>query len=183
MKHKIVNSGIFPLLVTVTFSLMAIVVVFLLTVVYSKTSEHTYTIFIKNQLCIYCIPMIVLGILAALFGVIFLKVMNSEVIDNWMIIVWFSFCIVFAIYVIITISVHYMDIKNDDYITYTGEFKKDHTREFVFLNDENSTRLKNRNETFLETGNYSGKIVYSKRSKYVLSYSLNNGKKASVTDD
>ena len=182
MKQKIVNSGTFPLLVVILFSLMAVVVVLLLTAVSFKTSEYTYTAFIKKQLCVSCIPMIVLGLLFSLFGLIFFKIMDSEVVDNWMIIVWFSFCIAFAVYLIATISIHYMDMKNEDYMIYTGEFEKDHTREFVFLNDEKSTRLKNRNETFLETGHYSGTIVYSKRSKYVLSYSLNNGENASVAD-
>ncbi len=96
-----------------------------------------------------------------------------------MIIVWFSYCIVVAVYLIATISIHYMDMKNEDYMTYTGEFEKDHSSYFVFLNDGKSTRLINR-ETFLEIGHYSGTIVYSKRSKYVLSYSLNDGETASV---
>ncbi len=182
MKHKIINSGTFPLLVAVIFGLMVVVVGVLLMVVSSKISEHTYTAFIKKQLCVSCIPMIVLGLLFSLFGLIFFKIMDSQVIDNWMIIVWVSFCIAFAVYIIATISIHYMDMKNEDFMIYTGEFEKDHTRDFVFLNDDKSTRLKNRNETFLETGNYSGTIVYSKRSKYVLSYSLNNGENASVAD-
>ena len=182
MKHKIVNSRTFPLLVAVVFSLMVVVVGVLLMALFSKSSAHPYTAFIKNQLCVSCIPMIVLGLLFSLFGLLFFKKMDSEIIDNWMIIVWFSFCIVFAFYLIATISIHYMDMKNEDYMMYTGEFEKDHTRDFVFLNDENCTRLINPNETFLETGHYSGTIVYSKRSKYVLSYSLNNGENASVAD-
>lgn len=182
MKHKIVNSGTFPLLVAVIFSLMVVAVGVLLMAVYSKISEHTYTAFIKNQLCVSCIPMIVLGLLFLLFGLLFFKIMDSQVIDNWMIIVWFSFCIVFAVYIIATISIHYMDMKNEDYMIYVGEFEKDHGREFVFLNDDKSTRLINRSETFLEKGYYSGTIVYAKRSKYVLSYSLNNGKTDSVAD-
>lgn len=183
MKHKIVNSGTFSLLIAVMFSLMVVVVGVLFMALFSKTSAHTYTAFIKNQLCVSCIPMIVLWLLFSLFGLLFFKTMDSEIIDNWMIIVWFSFCIVLAFYIIATISIHYLDMKNEDYMIYTGEFEKDHTRDFVFLNDKNCTRLKNRNETFLETGHYSGTIVYSKRSKYVLSYSLNNGENASVADN
>lgn len=183
MKQKLVNSGTFPLLVVILFSLMAIVVALLLAAISFKTSEGTYTAFIKNQLCVFCLPIIVIGLLFSLFGLIFFKIMDSEVIDNWMIVVWFSFCIAFAAYIIATISIHYMDMKNEDYMVYTGGFEKDYTRDFVFLNDEKSTRLTNRNATFLQTGHYSGTIVYSKRSKYVLSYSLNNGENASVADN
>ena len=183
MKQKLVNSGTFFSLVVIFFSLLAIVVALLLMAVSFRTSEYMYATFIKKQLCVFCIPMIVLGSLFSLVGLIFFKTMDSEVVDNWMIILWLSFCIVFAVYIVGTISIHYMDIKNEDYMIYTGEFEKDHTRDFVFLNDDKSTRLKNRNETFLETGLYSGTIVYSKRSKYVLNYSLNNGENASVADN
>lgn len=182
MKHKIVNSGTFPLLVTILFSLITVILVLLLTAVSFKTSEYSYTAFIKKQLYVSCVPMIVLGLLFSLFGLIFFKIMDSDIISNWMIIVWFSICMAFAVYIIATISIHYIDMKNEDYIMYIGEFEKDHTRDFIFLNDDSSTRLKNRNETFLDTGYYSGTIVYSKRSKYVLSYSLHNGENASVAD-
>lgn len=183
MKQKIVDSGIFSLLVAILFGFMAIVVVLLFMVVFLKMSEYTYTAFIKRQLYVSCIPMIVLGLIISIFGLCFFKKIDSDVIDNWMIIVWFSLSIAFVVYIFVTISIHYVDIKNEDYVIYTGEFEKDQTREFIFLNDEDSTRLKNRNETFLDTGHYSGIIVYSKRSKYVLSYSLNNGEKASVVDN
>lgn len=183
MKQKLVNSGTFPLLVAVMFSLMVVVVGVLLMAIFFKNYVHTYADFIKNQLCVSCIPIIVVWLLFSLFGLLFFKTTDRAIVENWMIIVWFSFCIVFAFYIIATISIHYMDMKNEDYMMYTGEFEKDHTRDFVFLNDENCTRLTNRNETFLETGHYSGTIVYSKRSKYVLSYSLNNGENASVADN
>ncbi len=135
MKRKIVNSRIFPLLAVILFGLMAVVVVLLLAAVSFKTSEYTYTAFIKYQLCLSCIPMIVLRLLFSLLGLIFFKKADSDIIENWMIIVWFSYCIVVAVYLIATISIHYMDMKNEDYMTYTGEFEKDHTYEFVFFAD------------------------------------------------
>ena len=180
---KNVNSETLSILAAILFGIMVVVVVLLLATVSFKTSEYTYAAFIKKQLYASCIPMIVLGILFSLFGLIFFKIIDSKVIENWMIVVWFSLCIAFAFYTIATISIHYIDIKNEDYMVYTGEFEKDRTKDFVFLDDEDSTRLKNRNETFLETGYYSGTIVYSKRSKYVLSYSLNSGENASVADN
>lgn len=183
MKQKLVNSGTFSSVVVILFVLIAIVVALLLMSVSFKPSEYTYTAFIKKQLYVSCIPMIVLVLLFSLFGLIFFKIMDSKLIDSWMIILWLSVCIAFVVYIIATISIHYMDMKFEDCMIYTGEFEKDHTRDFIFLNDKKSTRLKNRNETFLKTGHYSGTIVYTKRTKYVLSYSLNNGENASVSDN
>lgn len=176
MRHKIVDLKAFYFLIAIIFSFLVAAVVFMITTLSTETAEYTYAAFIKKQMCTSCIPLMIFGLLFSLFGLFFFKKMGSEVIENWMIIVWFSYCIIFVIYIIATVSIHYMDIKNEDYITYTGEFEKDHTRDFVFLDDENSTRLNNRNETFLESGHYSGTIIYSQRTKYVLSYSLNNGK-------
>ena len=55
--------------------------------------------------------MIVFGLIIAIFGFIFFKIIDKDVIENWMIIAWFSFSVVFAVYIIATISIHYVDIK------------------------------------------------------------------------
>lgn len=177
MKQNTANPRILFILTAVMFGLMVVLAVSLLMTVLFTSPKYTYTAFIKQQLCVSCIPLIVLGLLFSLFGLIFFKKTDSDVVSNWMVVVWFVFVLVLAVYIASTMSGHYMDMKKADHITYTGSFEKDHTRDFIFLDDENTTRLNNRNETFLEPGYYSGTIVYSKRCKYVLSYSLDSGEK------
>ena len=183
MKHKIINSGAYPFLVALTLVLMVLAVLLLLITCINNNSDYEYFTFIQHRLLIFCVPMFFLELLFFLLGFVFFKKADNDIIDNWMIVAWIAFLIIFSIYMIRTISTHYLDIENEDYVTYTGKFEKDNTRDFIFLNDEDETRLKNTSKTFLGTGDYLGTILYSKRSKYVLCYILNNGNNASVSDN
>ena len=130
-----------------------------------------------------CGSMIVIGILSVLFGAFFFQKKRSDMLTIGVIILWFVASLMPVPYVGGSMLIHNADINNEDFLVYTGEFEKDHGRELIFLNDEKTTRLSNTNSTFLDTGSYFGRIIYSQRSKYVLSYSLDNGDRASVVDE
>ncbi len=172
MKQRIIDSGWFAMLAIILFGLFVINVVFLLMTAFQNDSDYKYITFIKSQLLFSCVPMIVLGLIFLIFGLLFFKKMDRESIDNWMVIAWFTFSIVFSMYISWTISMFYLDIKNEDPVTYQGQFEKDYTRDFVFLSDEKTTRLRNTSQTFLQKGQYVGTVIYSKRSKCVLDCSF-----------
>lgn len=71
----------------------------------------------------------------------------------------------------------YLDIKNEDYITYYGEFEF----QYVLSNTGNNVKLVDQNQMIvsdwhhdLESQNYYGTVVYTKRTKYVLCIELDN---------
>ena len=143
-------------------------------------TDYIYADFLKMRMWLSCGAIIVIGMLFVLFGAVLFRKKHGDIVEGWMIIAWFIFAMMAVTYAGVTTLIHYADIKNEDFLVYTGKFEKDQTREFIFLNDENSTRLTNTNATFLNTGSYSGKVVYSRRTKYVLRYSLDTGEDASV---
>ena len=104
-------------------------------------------------------------------GIFFIK-FDQDCIEKWMIIIWATFVIVAFIALEYQFQAFDKDIQYRDYEVYYGDFEKDTTRGFVFLNDTTNTRLYNSHDTYLEPGYYYGEIVYSKRTKYVLSYEL-----------
>ena len=164
--------------------LMLLSIIFFLTlfIVFKNSgSNYEYSEFIKARMLLSCGTALGLELLFLIFGIIFFKKTGFDVIQRWMLIVWFVYIIVILGYGLLELGKHYQDITNGDYITYVGEFEKDHTREFVFL-DKRAVRLINTNSTFLNQGKYSGEIIYSKRTKYVLKVSLNTGFNVSVMD-
>lgn len=182
MKQRNADNVIFLILVLILLCLFLANIVFMI-IVFQKNTDYEYAAFIKNRLFVSCVPMMGMGVSILFFGVIFFKKMGRELIENWMVIVWFVISVLLSVYIVGVISIHYMDIKYEDHIEYNGEFKKDHTRDFIFLNDEKSTRLTNTSDTFLETGQYFGTIIYSGRCKYVLYCSINNEESGSGTTD
>ena len=146
-----------------------------------RNSSHEYSKFLVERFLGACGGMFALLTVFMLAGIIFFTKFDHECIENWMIIVWTIFIIVGSFWVQYQSQAFYQDIQNNDYIVYNGTFEKESTRGFVFLGDASSTRIYNTNETYLEPGCYSGEIVYSKRTKYVLSYELDTGEKSSVS--
>ncbi len=181
MRRPLVKSKAYPVLLAVVL-VFYIVSIVLLAAVCQLKSDYLYAEFIKSSMLRKCIVMIVFGFVILAIWLVFNKIIGSDNIDNWMVIMFVVFSICLAGYNIGTIAMHYADIKNEDHIEYVGEFEKDSGREFIFLSDVKNTRLMNTSTTFLEAGQYSGTIVYTKRCKYVLGYLLDSGENAWVSD-
>lgn len=100
------------------------------------------------------------------------KLVGFEIFRSWMILCFaVFFCAVF-VYGFVTLRYHYLDFSREDPVVFEGDFEKDRSlRDFVFLDD--GTRLWNiREKTALAPGEYSGTVVYSKRTKYILDIDL-----------
>ena len=134
-------------------------------------SSYVYAPFLKYRMkmwfafCLFMFCLIWGGIIACV------KLLGFEFFVTWgMICLALFLCAVFVIG-FVAFRLHYLDFTMEDCVVYQGDFKKDHVRDFVFLGD--GTRLWNlRNQTYLEIGDYSGTVVYSKRTKYVLAIEL-----------
>ena len=146
-----------------------------------RNSPHEYSSFLTYTFLWSCGGSFLLVVAFLLVGFIFFKKFDYECIENWMIIVWTIFIVAGLIWLQYQIQIFKKDIQNGDYVVYSGNFEKSVTKGFVFLEDDLSTRLHNTNDTFLEPGYYSGEIVYSRRTKYILSYALNSGESSSVS--
>ena len=162
------------------FLLIVYVLAFFILFNQSKNSTYEYAGFLRERMSIYCGIAMGLEFIFILIGMIGFTKFDPDCFSKWMLIVWFCYLILVIGYGIFNLAIHYADIKYEDYMIYTGNFEKDHTREFIFLDDKSRTRLTNSNETFLETGNYYGEVVYSKRTKCVLHYSLDTQIQADV---
>ncbi len=142
-------------------------------------SDYIYADFLKNRMSFECGVGIVGGMLLVLFGA-FLFQKKRDVLPIEAIIIWFVGSLIVVSFTCGYMLIHNADIKNEDFLVYTGEFETDYR--YIILNDEKATHLTN-TTPFWDTGSCSGRIIYSKRTKYVLSYSLENGERASVVDD
>lgn len=184
MKNTLYKPKVFLFVSLISLCLLGLLVGVgvLLVILQNNLPSTLYSSFLKFYLFRETVPILILGVVGVLVGWYFFKKMDGEIIETWMGIVWLLWYIFVIFYLIFTISIYCLDIQKQDYIHYTGSFKKDSGREFIFLEDKNSTRLRNSSETFLESGNYYGTVVYAKRSKHVLSCSLNNGENDSVVD-
>lgn len=149
-------------------------------IVQFQKSSQIYSNFLTNRFIWSCGGMFALLTVFMLVGVIFFAKFDHDCIENWMIIVWTIFIIIGLIWLQYQFQAFSKDIQIGDYIVYNGDFEKDSTRGFIFLADGSSTRIYNTNDTFLEPGHYSGEVVYSKRTKYVLSYILDSGENSNV---
>ena len=136
-------------------------------------SSYVYAPFLKYRMkmwfafCLFMFCLIWGGIIACV------KLVGFEFFETWgMLCLALFLCAVFVIG-FVAFRLHYLDFTKEDSVVYQGEFEKtshDHGY-FVFLGD--GTRLWNlREETALKEGNYSGTVVYSKRTKYVLAIEL-----------
>ena len=147
---------------------------FVILLILFQKSSYQYSNFLSNRFTWSCASIFILLLIFMLAGLVFFLKFDSDCIENWMIFIWIAFIIVGCIWLQYQFYNFSEDIQNGDFVVYEGEFEKDATRGFVFLADNSSTRVYNTNETFLEPGQYSGKLVYSKRTKYVLSYVLDS---------
>ncbi len=148
---------------------------------YWENSDYIYADYIKSKALRQGIPMLIFGVICYTVVRIFCRKNELNSYTKGSIL---AFCVAFMLPVFFTfgiITISYMDIKNEDHIMYTGQFEQDYSYDFVFLNDEKSTRLYNvSNETFLTKGKYCGTVIYSRRSKHLLAYTLDTGETASV---
>ena len=160
----------FALILALLYTLF--IICFVVMLILSRHSDYEYADFLRTRMQLSCGIAITLSLIFVIFGFIFLKRLSDDVVEKWMVVIWFAFSAVIIAFCMACLWTHCADITNEDCITFVGEFEKDHTAQFVFLNDENSTRLTNTSKTYLDTGKYFGKVVYSKRSKYVLSFTL-----------
>ena len=176
MKRMFNVRNMFVLFAIVLISL--VVEVILLTIRFKKSS-YEYSHFLTDCFLRVCIGMIAVFIIFMLAGIIIFK-MFGNYIESWMMIVWAIFIIFGLVWLQCQIQMFSNDIQYEDYVVYTGDFEKSSTRGYIFLRDNSSSRIYNTNETFLKTGHYSGELIYAKRTKYVLSYSLDSGQSSKV---
>ena len=178
-KPKIINSKYFYLLVVIAciFIVADIVVLYHFS---NKSSEYIYADFIRIQMTLEVVPIIITEVSFLIAVLVFFKKMDADCILDSIVIIAFGFLIITGVASIEITSMYYKDIAQEDYVTYVGEFEKDHTRDQLYLNDKKSRCLKNADKTFLQKGEYSGTVLYSKRSKLVLAYTLDTGETASV---
>lgn len=154
--------------------LIFLAIEFVILIILFQKSSYQYSNFLSNKFIWSCASIFILLFIFMLTGLVFFLKFDHDCIENWMIFVWIVFIIVGFIWLQYQFYIFNEDIQNEDFVVYEGEFEKDTTRGFIFLADNSSTRIYNTNETFLEAGQYSGKLVYSKRTKYVLSYVLDS---------
>lgn len=146
----------------------------------SQKSTYEYANFLTNKFLWSCGMMFVIFTIFMVIGIVLFVKFGSDIIETWMIVVWTIFIIAGFAWIQYQFQAFDKDIQNEDCIVYNGDFEKDSSRGFVFLEDATRTRVYNTNETFLKSGHYSGRIVYSKRTKYVLTYILDSGENLSV---
>ena len=161
---------------TLTALWIFLAVEFVILISLFQKSSYQYSNFLSNIFVWSCTSIFVLLLIFMLAGFVFFLKFDHDCIENWMIFVWIAFIIASFIWLQYQFYIFNEDIQNEDFVVYEGEFEKDTTRGFIFLDDNSSTRIYNTDETFLEAGRYSGKLVYSKRTKYVLSYVLDSCK-------
>ena len=103
--------------------------------------------------------------------VVCVRLVGFEFFRSWMILCFAVFLCAVFVYGFVTLRYHYLDFSREDPVVFEGDFEKDRGRYFVFLDD--GTRLWNVWEkTALKKGEYSGTVVYSKRTKYILDIDL-----------
>ena len=151
---------------------------FITIIVRSQKSVYEYANFLTNKFLGSCGMMFLLFTIFMVIGIVLIVLFvkfGSDIIEIWMIVVWTIFIIAGFAWIQYQFQAFDKDIQNEDCIVYIGDFEKDSSRGFVFLEDATRTRVYNTNETFLKPGHYSGRIIYSKRTKYVLAYILDSG--------
>ena len=171
---KVKNAAIksFKYLAGSVFVLLIVEIAFLIITEFVDNAENVYSDYLKRMLLRVCIPLVFFELIVFLTSLfLFHRFKDSRIIEGWMMIVLFLWLIVFSLFIIGETANHYFDIKQNDPIVYLGDFEKGQTRVFVFLYDEKHTRINNTHD-LIEKGVYSGMVLYSKRTKYLLKYQL-----------
>lgn len=156
--------------------LLLILFLFLFVFCLSKVdkSSYEYADFLKGRMVLSCSIFASMLFLFWIVSAVSFKKAGIQLIRYWIILVWLLFVCFAFFYGFSMLQKQYLDISKEDFVVYEGEFEKDQTRSFIFLKDGKKTRLENvKNQTFIEKGQYKGRIIYSKRTKYVLDIAIN----------
>ena len=131
-------------------------------------SAYVYAAFFKDRMIrhgIYC--MIIFCVVWVGIFVCIKFSSGFEFFKTWMILLFALLVCGLFIYGFVHLRNQYLDLSREDHVVFQGEFEKTRDRDFVFLDD--GTRLWNvREKTSLQEGEYTGTVVYSKRTKYIL---------------
>ena len=171
-KRKIV-FGVFAV---VSLTILTTFLVFMI-ICFSKANDSTYIyaavlkrmMVLNCCICLFCFCLVWGGCIACL------KIGGFEFFEFWVVLLLaLAVCGCFA-YGFGTMRNHYLDLSKEDCVIYQGSFEKDAelkaVYDFIYLDD--GTRLENiREKTALKKGKYTGTIVYSKRTKYILDVDL-----------
>jgi len=125
--------------------------------------------------------LVILDFKFVVFGIILIVIVASGVRKKYFSKIAFLWAgIVIAVcfsYPVYEVSAFYLDVKNEDYITYEGEFEF----QYVLSNTGDNVKLVDENDRIvsnwyydMESKMYQGKVVYTKRTKFVVYIEAND---------
>lgn len=172
-KYTIILRIIIGVLITfIVFSVIALIEAIVL--ICSDSLKHPY---IRSTLCYKTAS--IAGMLLAL-GITLFCVFPKDLSLNWKTPLVCSLCIVLAtLYSISSYEVFDFEIKNDKYITYTGNFEYDRgphrqLASYIHLTDEKNKTIKVYGFRLTEGRKYTGTIIYSEYSKCVVNFKISS---------
>lgn len=120
------------------------------------------------------ITILVLVAIVAVFFLIRWTVKN-EIFPKWSYAVYFSVSIVAIVVMCVGLSRIYLDIKNEDYVVYHGEYIErgggQSELKTVVVRNELGREIRLLRTGPSEIGTYYGTVVYGKRSNIIVEYS------------